>query len=141
MQLANLKLAVDCKRNRPPNRLSDLLHSCIFFTGIYLLLREAVERPHYGVLWLRWGCMKTRFLLPIFLLMNCLGAFAQKDTCRVGIYINSLYDFDLDDKSFMSDFWIWQTYRNDSLQFENVVEVPNSKETDFSHYDLEKKGG
>lgn len=85
--------------------------------------------------------MKSRFFLPVILLMSCLGTFAQKDTCRLGIYINSLYDFDLDDKSFMSDFWIWQTYRNDSLQFENVVEVPNSKETEFSHYDLEKKGG
>lgn len=85
--------------------------------------------------------MKIRFLLHVILLMSCLGAFAQKDTCKLGIYINSLYDFDLDDKSFRSDFWIWQTYRNDSLQFENVVEVPNSMEAEFSHYDLEKKGG
>jgi hypothetical protein len=85
--------------------------------------------------------MKNRVVALLVFFLPCLPALAQKDTCRLGIYINSLYDFDLDDKSFKSDFWIWQTYRNDSLQFENVLEVPNSKESEFSHYDMEKKAG
>lgn len=85
--------------------------------------------------------MKLRIAVLMILLFPCLTGLSQKDTCKLGIYINSLYDFDLDDKSFLSDFWIWQTYRNDSLNFENVVEVPNSKESVFSHFDLEKKAG
>jgi len=40
----------------------------------------------------------------------------------------------------MADFWMWMNYKNDSLRFENVMELPNSKSVDFSHYSLEKKG-
>jgi hypothetical protein len=83
--------------------------------------------------------MKARFLIPILLLFAG-NAIAQKDTAHVGLYINSLYDFKIEDKSFMTDFWMWMTYKNDSLHFENVVEVPNSKSADFSHYNYEKKG-
>src|SRR5688500_3409852 len=75
----------------------------------------------------------------MFLFLPASFCFAQKDTCMVGLYINSLYDFRLDDKSFMADFWLWQIYRNDSLNFENVIEVTNSKSVEFSHYSLEKK--
>jgi hypothetical protein len=64
----------------------------------------------------------------------------KKDTARLGIYINSIYDFKLDDKSFMADLWLWINYKNDSLQFENTVEIPNSKTVEFSHYTKEKVG-
>jgi hypothetical protein len=84
--------------------------------------------------------MKNRFLLSTFALLFCITSFAQKDTCKIGIYINSVYDFKLDDKSFMADFWMWMNYKNDSLKFENVAEITNSKSADFSHYTLEKKG-
>ena len=66
---------------------------------------------------------------------------AQPDTCRLGIYLNSIYDFKIDDKSFMADFWMWINYKNDSLKFENAIEITNSKTVDFSHYSLEKKAG
>jgi len=76
-------------------------------------------------------------LLPVFIIFS---ANAQKDTCRVGVYINNIYDFKVDDKSFMADFWMWMNYTADSLQFENTVEITNSKTADFSHYSMEKKG-
>lgn len=85
--------------------------------------------------------MKKKAYLLIFLFLRISFCFAQKDTCVVGIYINSLYDFKLDDKSFMADFWIWQIYKNDSLNFEKPIEVTNSKSADFGHYSLEKKAG
>jgi nicotinamide mononucleotide adenylyltransferase len=85
--------------------------------------------------------MKNRAIILFFLLLPSSCSFAQKDTCMLGIYINSLYDFKLEDKSFMTDFWIWQTYKNDSLNFENVAEIINSKTADFSHYSHEKKAG
>ena len=78
-------------------------------------------------------------LLPVFLCCT-VSMNAQKDTCRIGMYINSVYDFKLDDKSYMADFWLWMNYRNDSLKFENSVEITNSKLADFSHYSMEKKG-
>jgi hypothetical protein len=83
--------------------------------------------------------MKNHFLLFAASLL-CITVAAQKDTCRVGIYINSIYDFKLDDKSYMADFWMWMNYKNDSLKFENTTEVTNSKSADFSHYTMEKKG-
>jgi hypothetical protein len=84
--------------------------------------------------------MKNRTLLFALLLFTSGIAMAQKDTCKLGLYINSVYDFDLEDKSFMADFWVWMNYKNDSLKFEDALELPNSKTVDFSHYSIEKKG-
>jgi len=80
------------------------------------------------------------FFLPC-LLCRSTSLRAQKDTCKIGMYINSIYDFKLDDKSYMADFWLWMNYKNDSLKFENNVEITNSKMADFSHYSMEKKDG
>ena len=84
--------------------------------------------------------MKNRTLLFILLLSGPLLLRAQKDTCKVGLYLNSVYDFNLEDKSFMADFWMWMNYKNDSLRFDDAVELPNSKTTETSHYSIEKKG-
>jgi hypothetical protein len=84
--------------------------------------------------------MKNRLPLITLLLFLSLCTKAQKDTCIVGLYINSIYDFKLDDKSFMTDFWLWTNYKNDSLKFENALELPKSKSAEFSHYTVEKKG-
>jgi len=37
-------------------------------------------------------------MLLLAALFSFFTVIAQKDTCKVGIYINSLYDFKLDDK-------------------------------------------
>lgn len=80
-------------------------------------------------------------LFTWLLFFSCNFSFAQKkDTAQLGIYINSIYDFKLDDKSFMADLWLWINYKNDSLEFENVVEIPNSKAVEFSHFTKEKTG-
>jgi hypothetical protein len=83
--------------------------------------------------------MKSQTLLFAFLLLPVVFCFAQKDTCKVGIYINSLYDLKLEDKSFMTDFWLWLTYSNDSLHFEEAIEITNSKSSEFSHFANEPK--
>jgi len=50
--------------------------------------------------------------------------FAQKkDTASLGIYVNSIYDFRLNEKSFMADMWLWINYKNDSLELANIVEI------------------
>jgi hypothetical protein len=84
--------------------------------------------------------MKTRTLLLIILLGISYLSIAQKDTCKIGLYINTAYDFDLEEKSFMTDFWVWLNYKNDSLKFDDALEIPNGKEVNFSHYSTEKKG-
>ena len=84
--------------------------------------------------------MKNRALVFAVLLFGHLQIMAQKDTCRLGVYINSVYDFNLAEKSFMADFWLWMNYKNDSLKFDDALELPNSKSAEFSHYSNEKKG-
>lgn len=79
------------------------------------------------------------YLLLIIIALGCCGSIrAQKDTCSIGIYISNVYDFKVEDKSFMADFWMWMNYTNDSLHFENAAEITNSKSSDFSHYTMEK---
>ncbi|MEO5684375.1 MAG: hypothetical protein ABIQ88_17170 [Chitinophagaceae bacterium] len=85
--------------------------------------------------------MKSRLLVVLSLFFYCTNVFSQKDTCHIGIYINSIYDFKLDDKSYMADFWVWVNYKNDNLKFDNRLEITNGKSADFTHYSMEKKAG
>ncbi len=87
-----------------------------------------------------FSIMINRILIVIAILFSSSDLNAQKDTCRAGIYVNAIYDFKIDDKSYMADFWLWLNYTNDSLQFENAIEITNSKSADFSHYTKEKVG-
>lgn len=79
--------------------------------------------------------------LVVFIAGFDLSSFAQRDTCRLGIYINSIYDFRLDEKSFSVDFWIWMNCRNDSLNLRDILELPNSKTVEFSNFSIEKNAG
>ena len=65
---------------------------------------------------------------------------AQADTAKVGVFILSLYNFDLIDKSYTTDFWIWLNHDIDSISFENSIEITNAKETEYSMYLDEPKG-
>jgi Neurotransmitter-gated ion-channel ligand binding domain len=85
--------------------------------------------------------MKNRIRFTVILLLLSLLSFAQKDSCKVGIYINCIYDFKLDEKSFMVDFWMWMNYKNDSLDFQNNQDITNSKSSEFTHFTKEKKNG
>lgn len=76
----------------------------------------------------------------LLLLLNSFSRSAE-DTCKVGIYFNSLTDFNISDQSFSSDFWMWFNYTNDSLQFNDALEVTNSKSSSFTNYSKMKKDG
>jgi len=80
-------------------------------------------------------------ILSAVLLLLCLVSLTRStdDTCRVGIYFNSLTDFNINDQSFSADFWMWFNYKNDSLQFNDAIEVTNSKSSSFSNYAKSKK--
>lgn len=82
-------------------------------------------------------------ILSAVLLLVLINSFTRSadDTCKVGIYINSLTDFNISDQSFSSDFWMWFNYKNDSLQFNDALEVTNSKSSSFTNYSKMKKDG
>ncbi len=83
-----------------------------------------------------------KILVQLLLLLPC-PLFAGKnapDTCRVGVYVTSIFDFSLADKSYSVDFWTWYDYTNDSLKPLEAAEITNSKEYTFSLQDNEKKG-
>jgi hypothetical protein len=40
----------------------------------------------------------------------------------------------------MADFWMWIIYKNDSLNFEDNMEVRNSKSVEFTNYSFEEQG-
>lgn len=84
---------------------------------------------------------KLIFICFVFTALFSKTLSAQKDTAHVGIFVLSLYDFDMAEKSFTSDFWIWLNHDIDSISFENSIEIPNAKEASFSMYLDEPKGG
>ncbi len=85
--------------------------------------------------------MKTKFFSFALLFFITHLSFAQKDTCKIGVYVNCIYDFNLAEKSYMADFWMWMNYTNDSLHFENNLDIPNSKNYDFTHFSHQKLKG
>ncbi len=80
--------------------------------------------------------------IVILLFLSSYGnvkLIAADDTCKVGIYFNSLTDFNISDQSFSADFWLWFNYTNDSLQFNDALEITNSKSSSFTNYAKMKK--
>lgn len=85
--------------------------------------------------------MRQKLLLFLIVFVGLIpGLRSQPDTARVGIFVLSLYNLDLNDKSFTTDFWIWLNHDIDSISFENSIEIPNAKETNFTMFLSEEKG-
>lgn len=84
--------------------------------------------------------MLKRIAISVLILLTFKGLVAQPDTARVGIFVLSLYNLDLNDKSFTTDFWLWLNHDIDSISFENSIEIPNAKETSYSMFLSEVKG-
>lgn len=72
----------------------------------------------------------------VFLFINIVLFFifsnkanAQKDTITIGAYINSLYDFNLTDNSYKTEFWLWMKYNasNKIDTIQNQIEFINAK--------------
>jgi hypothetical protein len=79
-------------------------------------------------------CGLLSFLHP----PQIMAQTAPKDTALVGVYVTSLYDLNLADKSFNIDFWLWFNYRNDSLHPMETVEIANAKDFSFVLPDTER---
>jgi hypothetical protein len=66
---------------------------------------------------------------------------AQADTVRIGAYISDLYDINLSENSFSTQFWVWFNYRDSSLHPLETLELPNAKSVDYSLGFTEPKDG
>ena len=53
-------------------------------------------------------------------------------SCNVGAYVMSLYDFDLVDKSFGADFWLWSMCPSADVQPLKVMDIINGKDVKTS---------
>ncbi len=85
--------------------------------------------------------MKIKFLFSIVLISFSLISIGQKDSCKVGLYVNSIYDFKIDEKSYMIDFWMWMNFKNDKLEFKDNQDIVNSKLSEITHFNRQKING
>ncbi len=84
---------------------------------------------------------KILLLIGLFFGVASLQLKAQPDTAKVGLFVYSLYDFDLANKSFSTVIYIWVNHDVDSLTFENSLEITNAKSTEYSlYFDEEVEG-
>ena len=93
------------------------------------------------------------------LLVFCIGvtsqgkcATADKDTIKIGVFFESIYDLDFAGYSFATNFWMWSVVQGDvngdgkideadslaSLDRINLIELSNAKEYSFSHQTTSK---
>lgn len=54
-------------------------------------------------------------------------------TCLVGVYIGSLHDFNLAEKSFDVDFWAWSVCPSEDMQPLKTMSIVNTKEVTTSY--------
>ena len=84
----------------------------------------------------------TRIFITLFLLCRFVSVLeAQPDTVKIGVFINDIYDINLSEKSFSTEFWVWFNYRDTSLHPLETLEIPNAKEVEYSLDFTEEKEG
>lgn len=79
---------------------------------------------------------RQRFFLSVLFFgqtFSFYSAKAQKHDITTGVFINSLYDFNIPDHSFKVDMWVWSIYKDSSLPLKDQIEFPNTKEFEFSN--------
>lgn len=69
------------------------------------------------------------------------AAFAQPDTVRIGVYVNDVYDVNLGEQSFSTQFWVWFNYTDTLLKPLETLELPNAKSVEYSLEFAEMKKG
>jgi len=57
-----------------------------------------------------------------------------------GVFINSIYDLDFPGESYNIDMWVWCTYSDTTIQMNEWIEFPNTKEYNFSNAVIESRG-
>ncbi|MDD5362390.1 MAG: hypothetical protein PHN88_09675 [Ignavibacteria bacterium] len=82
---------------------------------------------------------KIFFVFVVFLLAG--KCFAQSDTTRIGVYINSISDINYPERSFDLNFWIWYNYANDTNKIVEMTDFPNAKSVESALMSVVKEPG
>ena len=64
-----------------------------------------------------------------------------KDTVYVGAFVNSFYDFDIAERSFKTDLWLWFLYTREGLDLSDKIEIANTKDYSINNVSLDKTKG
>lgn len=80
------------------------------------------------------------FLVLLFVFFGTYANAKEKDTVKVGVYINSIYDIKLNEECFSIDFWMWFHCKNDSINSLTSIEFTNAKEFAYMLPFYEKVG-
>lgn len=89
-----------------------------------------------GLILRRWGySLFLSILLFWGIGMQSAGAenITPPETCRVGIYIQSLRDFNFAEKSFTADFRLWSVCPNDQLKPLDTIEIIDATSVDSTY--------
>lgn len=77
-------------------------------------------------------CLLIRLLLPIAMAEETLIASEGRIKIPIGVYVTSLYNIDIPNKSFTIKAWIWSTYdpkkMPNNFQFHNKIEFTNARD-------------
>lgn len=85
---------------------------------------------HFRYLWVFFFCCFVKYQT----------SYGQADTIKVGIFVTNLYDFNIGEGQFITDFWTWALYKNKEFNFQDAQEVPMSKSAVFNNYYSETRG-
>lgn len=66
--------------------------------------------------------------------------FAQKDTVKIGLYINRLYDFDLLTDAYSVEAWLWFVNKDSTIKWETACTIANAKSQTLAMSDKKKRG-
>lgn len=87
--------------------------------------------------------MRRIFNIAIFVFfISCENGFSKyspPDTCKTGVYLKALYNFNSSEYSYDVDLWMWFKYKKDTIHPLETTEIPNAKNYTFSHQSVEKK--
>jgi hypothetical protein len=83
----------------------------------------------------------SKHLIPLLFVGFTSFAQSQVHYVKVGVFINSLYDFNIADNSFKTDFWGWCVYKDSALKMDENMEFPYTKEHTLGNTLIETEGG
>ena len=74
-------------------------------------------------------CTYYSFLILIFSLSSTDSFCNPKDTTKIGIYVNSIYDLDYLNNSFSIEFWMWRVNKISDIHESQEINLVNVKES------------
>jgi hypothetical protein len=79
------------------------------------------------------------FFCVSILCFTSSGYSQSLDTAEIGIFITTLYDFNVGEGSYNTEFWIWAVHKNPEREFKENLEVKKAKSLIWSNYYSEVK--